>query len=145
MSLLRSVLVVGAVLLGGAGITLTIFEVVGPGVVLLLVAAALTTVVFLIGWGADAGEARRRRRQREAGIAGVARVLDVTPNGRFDDGSALNDVTLSVEVPGRPPYVTRVEQTSWLYLAPGRVTPVRVSRDDPHTVWIEYDPLFEAR
>lgn len=142
---MRRLLMVVAVSLFVVGVVLYSGGRVSEGVVTMLLAAAMVTVSTLLGMLDDARVGRAEKRDRKAGIPGVGRVLEIRPNGRYHDGSALNDVILSVELPGREPYVATVESKSWLYLHEGKVTPVRVSADDPQRVWIEYDPGFEAR
>lgn len=142
---MRRLLMVVAVCLLVLGVVLYSSGQVSTGVITMLLAAAMVTASTLLGMLADFGAGQAEKRDRKAGIPGVGRVLEIRPNGRYHDGSALNDVILSVELPGREPYVATVESKSWLYLYEGKVTPVRVSADDPQRVWIEYDPGFQAR
>lgn len=142
---MRRLLIVVAVALFVIGAVLYSTGRVSEGVVVILLSAAAVTVFTLLGMLDDARGGRAEKRDRKAATPGVGRVLEIRPNGRYHDGSALHDVILSVELPGREPYVATVESKSWLYLYEGKVTPVRVSASDPQRVWIEYDPGFEAR
>ncbi|WP_109506652.1 hypothetical protein [Nocardioides speluncae] len=142
---MRRLLVLAAIALFVIGVVLYSTGRVAEGVVLWLASAAVVNVVFMIGGFADRRLRQAERRARKAGILGIATVMEVRRNGRFHDGSAYYDHTLSVELPGREPYVAVHESTAWGYLTVGRVTQVRVAADDPQRIWIEYDPSFWAR
>lgn len=143
---MRRLLIIAAVVLFGIGAVLYSGGRVSEGVVMFLLSAAAVTLFTLLGMANNARHGRADKRARKAGLRGVATVLERRRNGRTSyDGDAYYDYTLSVELPGREPYVAIHESTGWGYLTVGRVTEVRVAVDDPQRIWIEYDPGFQAR
>lgn len=143
MTALRRALFVACVLLLAAGVVSVLAdEGTSIGPVLLLCGGLCASGVFLVGAAERAAVNRVERRARAAGIRADGVILSLTDTGRSSEDSKLWEVAVRVTVPGSPPYVASVVQTCGMYEYPGRRVPVTVAADDPHRIWIEYDPSY---
>jgi hypothetical protein len=121
-------------------VTLGIFVLIGGG--------------FLLAWTVASGLADRvlhperldiadPAQLRRVGVAGSARVLRSERSGAGSDDRPLMDVELSVEVPGRPPYLVRrrlsVPRSVAGQLSEGQRVPVLVDPDHPDRLLLEWE------
>jgi len=102
-----------------------------------LVVAVLGYVVVLVGTFLFAATASSRARQRleQTGVSGRARLVSARQTGARVNNLPVVELTLDVEVPGRPPYRVRHQEVLGLEsahkLAPGASFDARVDRADP--------------
>lgn len=91
-----------------------------------------------------------KQRILATGVEGKATVLSATPTGRMDaQGRPVYDFVLKIEVPGRPPMHgparAGVPPERAGQLEPGNTVPLKVDRDNPTSMAIDWDRAWDFR
>ncbi|HXH23125.1 MAG TPA: hypothetical protein VNN10_13960 [Dehalococcoidia bacterium] len=101
---------------------------------------------------ASSQAAREAEKQRilATGIEGKATVLSATPTGQIDaQGRPVYDFVLRIEVPGRPPMQgparAGVPPERAGQMEPGDTVPLKVDRDNPASMAIDWERAWELR
>lgn len=96
-------------------------------------------IIFLwVGW-----KAAKKDRLHETGVEGSASILSITQTGAYLNRNPYVLFDFEVEVPGHPAYEVKHREIVPLVLlgrlAPGTSLPVRVDRDNPSHLIVEWE------
>ena len=116
-----------------------------PGVALGGGIAAFTMIIigvvfFLVGRAFVKGAAKAKR-IRTSGVPARGQIVSVQPTGVRVNKVPQVSITVSVQLPGRPPYEARakmlLQPMAMAQLTPGRAVPLRVDPQNPQEILIE--------
>jgi hypothetical protein len=89
------------------------------------------------------------RFMKRAEPRGTAQVLSFVKIRGNENGHDLCRIELEVNIPGREPYVTVVEEPLWpagqAAVQPGKTVLVRVDTDNPKSLWFDFNHPAQPR